>query len=39
VVGCSAREKDCEIGAISFPDKKEFVKLLQELREKHRNVA
>lgn len=39
VVGCSACEKDCEMDAISFPDKKEFVKLLQVLREKYKSVA
>jgi len=39
VVGCSACQKECETGAISFPDKKEFVKILQDLREKHKKVA
>ncbi|GAB4379307.1 MAG: ferredoxin family protein [Calditrichia bacterium] len=33
VVGCDACARDCPEGAISFPDKKELVQKLRELRE------
>jgi len=32
VVGCNACAKDCPEGAISFPEKKELVQILKELR-------
>lgn len=35
VVGCSACEKECPVEAISFPDKKELIKILNELRPKY----
>jgi NAD-dependent dihydropyrimidine dehydrogenase PreA subunit len=35
VVGCSACAKECPVGAITFPDKKELVKILNELRPKY----
>lgn len=39
VVGCSACEKLCDTGAISFPNEKEFVILLQKLREKYSTIS
>ncbi len=39
VVGCNACVHECPSGAIIFPDKKEFVKILQELREKYKSLV
>jgi len=38
VVGCSACQKECETGAISFPSKEELIKILNELREKYKST-
>jgi len=38
VVGCSACQKECETGAISFPSKEELKKIINELREKYKST-
>lgn len=38
VVGCSACAKVCPVEAITFPDKKELIKILNELRSKYAAV-
>jgi len=38
VVGCSACQKECETGAISFPSKEELIKIINELREKYKST-
>lgn len=35
VVGCAACAKECPVEAITFPDKKELIKILNELRPKY----
>lgn len=37
VVGCSACAKNCPVDAITFPDKKKLVNILNELRVKYTN--
>jgi len=37
VVGCSSCSTECTAEAISFPSKKDLVKMLQELRQKYKS--
>lgn len=37
VVGCDACARDCPTGAISFPDKRELIQQLRQLREVYSN--
>ena len=37
VVGCSSCSKECSTGALTFPQKEDLVKILNELRPKYAN--